>query len=370
MKIRKPILITISILATLILVAGIASVLYLNSMFNLLDRTAITGDPNIAESDLLDEEDMGTVTDENETEDTNFTDESEQLNTSQESSETLEPVITETSAPTAETTTSPKQPTQTAKPTTTAVQSTLLNEQDVFNILLVGADTRGSGFEGRSDSMIVLSINRRTHKIHMVSLARNLVVGIQGHGNTLLSYSYSWGGMPLLLKTIKDNLRLDLKYYLVINFSGFKKAIDYCGGVDISLTSAEVHYMYLAFPHSSFKVGTNHLNGEKALVYARIRWIDSDYSRTGRQRKVINNLIAKLKTKSPAQIDSLMRKVLPLMRTNLSNKTLLELSIAALQFKSYPISQLLIPIDTSHTTISGYNGEKNIEALHHFLYED
>lgn len=382
MKMRRPFLITIFVLAATVLVAAIAAGAYLTSIFNLLDRTEITGDPNIAESDLLDAENATPIAIANATDATSDTAENESADGSQTSVETSEQPAAETTSTTAattattattataQTTTSTGQTTQPATPTASAPQSALLNSQDVFNILLVGADTRGSGFEGRSDSMIILSINRRTQKIHMVSLARNLVVGIQGHGNTLLDFAYSWGGMPLMLQTINNNFHLKLENYLVINFSGFKKAIDYCGGIDIALTSAEVHYMYLAFPNGAFKVGANHLNGEQTLVYARMREIDSDYSRTARQRKVINNLIAKLKVKSPVEIDALMRKVLPLMRTNLSNASLLELSIAALQFKSYPISQLMLPISTSNTTIAGANGEKNIAALQHFLYED
>jgi len=251
------------------------------------------------------------------------------------------------------------------------------NDPDVYNILLVGVDTRAEGFGGRSDSMIILSINKRTQKIHMVSLARNLLVRIEGHDDSMLNYAYSWGGINLLIQTINQNFRLDLHDYLVINFSGFKKAIDYCGGVDIRLTTAEVEYMYLAFPEGEFKVGTNHLNGDQALVYARIRWIDSDYSRMGRQRKVLDNLIYKLKRKTPAQINSLMTKVLPLMRTNLTRTTAIELAVGALQFKNYPVTQLMLPISGTRTTVvvrgtqmASFDGIKNVAALHQFLYNN
>lgn len=383
MKAKKPLLILVSTLVTLVLVIGIAGVVYMNSIFNLLDRTAITGDPNIAESDLLNSEDQAPIVHGNATEATQTLGQDTPDNTPSSGSS---PVSTESGAPDTnptggETPTpAPSTSESTAEPTpvpstptsapTTPTQPSLLEGPDVFSILLVGADTRGNGFEGRSDSMIILSINKRTQKIHMVSLARNLNVSIQGHGNTMLNYSYSWGGMPLLLQTINENFHLNLENYLVINFNGFKKAVDYCGGADVSLSSSEVEYMYQAFPTGSFKVGANHLNGEETLVYARIRWIDTDYKRTARQRNVIMNLISKLKKKSPAQIDSLMRKVLPLMRTNLPNKTLIELSLQALQFKSYPISQMMLPLDTSDTVIAGPNGEKNIAALQHFLFED
>ena len=386
MKKRKPILTAFSILAILILVAGIASVVYFNTLFNLLDRTEITGDPTIAESDLADPEDRLPLPTESTIESSTGATETEPAE-SQATTDETEPTESESTIGTTETTIVPTQSTSAtvttqtsagpSQPLTFEEQFPIPNDPDVYNILLIGVDTRVEGFGGRSDSMIILSINKRTRKIHMVSLARNLLVRIEGHENSMLNYAYSWGGVNLLLQTINDNFRLNLSDYLVINFSGFKKAIDYCGGVDIRLTSAEVDYMYLAFPSGSFKVGTNHLNGEQALVYARIRWIDSDYSRTGRQRKVLDNLIYKLKRKTPAQLNTLMTKVLPLMRTNLSKTTAIELAVGALQYQSYPVSQLMLPISGTNTTVMvrgtqmiSFDGIKNVTELHRFLYKD
>lgn len=393
MKKRNPFLTAFSILAILILVVGIASVVYLNTLFNLLDRTEITGDPTIAESDLADPEDREPLPTESTTKSTTAatenhpSTESEQPAGSQSTAESSVPDESESTSGTTETTAVPTETTgeagstqsitESSRPLTFEEQFPIPNDPGVYNILLIGVDTRAEGFGGRSDSMIILSINKRTHKIHMVSLARNLLVRIEGHENSMLNYAYSWGGVKLLLQTINDNFRLNLSDYLVINFSGFKKAIDYCGGVDIRLTKAEVDYMYLAFPSGSFKVGSNHLNGEQTLVYARIRWIDSDYSRTGRQRKVLDNLIYKLKRKTPAQLNTLMTKVLPLMRTNLSKTTAIELAVGALQYQSYPISQLMLPIAGTNTTVMvrgtqmiSYDGIKNVTALHQFLYQD
>lgn len=413
MKFRKIVPITVGSLVFLLTGAVIASTLYLGSLFSLIDRTEITGNPNIAESDLLAGEtrlpdgiDPGKLAGLTEIGGesqplagngtaTGTASETQPAATAEMTTATTDDAATGTATGTAvEATTGTAAGTaagttagtetgtaessgDAAAPTTVPAVTTsptlpdgLQSNPDVINILLVGVDTRGTGFTGRSDAMIILSVNKRTQKIHLASLARNMIVAIRDHGNTLLDFAYSWGGMPLLLETIQANFRLKLDNYLVINFGGFTKAIDYCGGVDISLTTAEVNYMYLAFPDGSFKVGANRLNGAEALVYARIRWIDSDYSRTARQRKVISSLINRLKTRSPAQIDALMRKVLPLMRTNLSNAALIELAISALQFRSWPISQLMLPVSTANTTITGANAEKNIAALMNFLFVD
>lgn len=416
MHIRRPIVTVFSVLIILLLVGSIGIVVYFNSLYYLLDRTEITGNPTIAERDLIDPEDLvpeetdgTTQTRDGTTQTTGGTTQTTGWTTQSSSGSTIgssgntgstrsQPIETtlpdasptprETTIP-AETTGPSASPGPSISPTTleTSAQPTppptfeesypIPTSPDVYNILLIGTDNRGDAFSGRSDSMMILSINKRTRKIHLVSLMRGLYVKIEGHEYSMLNNSFSWGGVQLLLQTIKENFRVQIDDYLLINFAGFKQAIDIVGGVDIRLSAAEIEYLLLAFPEAVFKVGSNLLNGEVALCYARIRQIDSDYRRTARQRKVIENLISRLSKRSPAQIDLFMRRVLPLMKTNLSKATAIDLAVGALQFKSYPVSQLMLPLTNTYQTIIvrgaqmvSYDAAKNVSELQRFLYED
>lgn len=280
-------------------------------------------------------------------------------------------VATETVLPTTETTIEVT--------TTTEVDEAALidvrSDSKVYNILLVGSDRRDTESSGRSDAMIILSINKRTHKIHLASLTRGLYVKIPDHGKYMLNAAYSYGGSKLMRETIELNFRVHIDDYIRIDFSGFETAINAVGGVDIDLTEKEVAELNLEFG-TVLSAGPNHLDGALALAYSRIRHIDSDYARTGRQRKVIECLIHQMGQLDALQLDGMLRQVLPLIKTNLGADKLIGLAMDGLQYKDYPISQLMLPVKGTYKTIivNGMQVEKfdfsdNIEAMHHFLFD-
>jgi LCP family protein required for cell wall assembly len=324
------------ILLGVLLSIGIAVVIYINSLVKLVETPEFTGDPTIVESDMI------------------------------EPGETVSQPDSVVEMKTAES-------------ENAEVQKTIPipQDKDVYNILLIGSDNRGQEVNGRSDTMIILSINKRTKKIHMVSLMRGLYVNIPEHGYGMLNASYSYGGPKLLLQTIADNLRVQVDDYVMVNFAGFIKAINTVGGVSIKLTSAEVNYLTPVFPGAGLIFGTNELNGDIALEYARIRHIDSDYARTGRQRAVIQALIKKMTSLSVSQMDTTARQLLPLVKTNKSGTALIGLAIDGLKYRSYPIKQLMLPIEGTHRMIvvrgaqmESFDIAKNVEALQNFLYTD
>lgn len=248
--------------------------------------------------------------------------------------------------------------------------------EDVYNILLIGSDNRGDETNGRSDAMIILSINKKTKKIHMVSLMRALYVNIPDHGYSMLNHSFSYGGSKLLLQTIEDNLRVKIDDYIMINFSGFTKAVDAVGGVDINLTKTEVDHLKETEGYL-LTAGMNHMDGALALSYSRIRHIDSDFQRTSRQRIVIDALINKMMKLNPIKLDSVARKILPLVKTNLDATKMIGMAIDALEFKDYERTQLMLPLDDTYKLIIvnkmemvKFDFQKNIEALQEFLYMD
>ena len=116
---------------------------------------------------------------------------------------------------------------------------------DVFNVLLIGLDNRSAGNtdRGRTDSMIVASINRRTKKIVLTSLLRDSYVQIPGIGNDRLNSAYVYGGAQLLFDTIEQNYKIPLSNYALVDFFSFIDAVDAIGGIDLEITEAEAYYI-------------------------------------------------------------------------------------------------------------------------------
>lgn len=352
----------IGIMFVIVLVVIVLGVTYIQSLVNLVHEESFTGDPSIPESDIGDP------------------------------AETTTPDISAAPTPhpsatdgVSTTTTEPKETTISQQELARlAAEADLeaaiadipvIQNKSVYNILLIGTDNRGNEKNGRSDTMMILSVNKKTNQIHIVSLMRALYVKIPNHEFSMLNAAFSWGGPSLLLKTINENFRIKVDDYVLIDFSGFIQAIDAAGGVDINLTEAEVAYLLSYHPDRVITVGVNHLDGILALEYARIRKIDSDFRRTGRQRNLIEAMIRKMSAMSAADLDALARQILPLVRTNRTGSSLVSLAVDSLSFSGFPISQLMLPINGTHdmmivrgVQMERFDAKANIEALQNFLY--
>lgn len=194
-------------------------------------------------------------------------------------------------------------------------------DPDIENILVLGTDSRDVTRErGRSDAMIILSYNKRTGAIKMVSVLRDSLVPIEGRGWNRINAAYSFDGVGLAVNTVNQLFDLDIQRFVVVDFNGVTDFIDKAGGVTISLTKAEVDYMTRYSNGTiSYNIGPNKFNGDRALVYMRIRKIDSDFSRTERQRKVIETLARQIITeKSVSEIYDLTDFAFGLVKTNIS----------------------------------------------------
>lgn len=257
-----------------------------------------------------------------------------------------------------------------------AQQLQRLESDSIENILLIGSDRRSKSEYGRSDSMILLTLNHDTGNIHLTSLMRAMYVCIpRSDGDTwgMLNWSYSWGGPQLLIDTVELNFRIDIDRYVVVDFQSFKNAIDILNGVDIELTSAEASLLF------GGGAGTYHLNGEKALMYAQIRYIDNDFVRTGRQRKVLMALLQKASGSDLSSLMAMADEILPMVNTNLTNTEILRNVANALPMLKNPLTQRMLPIEneagktyTGKIYVHGsemykVDFETNIRALHEFL---
>ena len=252
--------------------------------------------------------------------------------------------------------------------------------EGVDNILLIGADRRDKLENGRSDTMIIVSMNHNTGKIHMTSLMRAMYVCIpRSDGDVwgMLNAAYSWGGPNLLVDTIELNFRIQIDKYVVIDFAAFENVVNLLDGVEIELTEAEAKYMGMAGVYAP--AGKTLLNGEQALMYSRIRMLDNDFVRTSRQRKVINELLKKARKMDLTTMLALADQILPMVNTNLTNSEILVYLTRAIPMLKNEVTQRMLPVENeSGKSYYGMiyvdgremyrvNFTKNIQALYDFI---
>lgn len=244
----------------------------------------------------------------------------------------------------------------------------------IINILLIGQDRREGERRARSDSMILCTFNKSEGTLTMTSFLRDLWVEIPGYGNNRINAAYSAGGMPLLNRTLKKNFGIHVDGNIEVDFSQFAGIIDLLGGVEIELRQDEANLINRSCG-SALSAGVQMLDGQEALTYARIRKLDadSDFSRTNRQRKVLDSLIRKFRDSSLAAMLPLLEEVLPMITTDMTQTRILGLAMEVFPALSglQVISQR-IPADGAYTfgTISGMSViQADMDAARRLLEE-
>ncbi len=262
------------------------------------------------------------------------------------------------------------------------------HEEGVYNILLLGEEAIDSGTSrGRTDLIIIATLNKNNKSIRLTSFMRDTLVQIPGYKENRLNASYEKGDVDLLYETIALNFNLRLDGCILVNFENFEKIIDYLGGIELTLTSSEARYLrntnYISNPNYRTVVeGTQLMNGNQVLGYSRIRkraaitGNSSDYGRTDRHRIVLNAIFEKYKTKSELELASMMFKILPMVRTDIDSKTFEKLITTFIEMGTMEIEQLRIPVDGSFTDnvkvrnmeVLILDLEKNVSVLHEFIF--
>lgn len=251
--------------------------------------------------------------------------------------------------------------------------SSAISSSHVTNVLLIGTDSRNTASErGRSDSMILVSINSRTRKLWFTSFLRDAYVEIPGHGSGKLNSAYSYGGADLLMDTIERNYNISIDYYVSIGFKGFASLIDSVGGVKVTLSDDEANALNIIMQSEVNEIcgddrdsdlldggGTYVLNGKQALSYSRIRYVgNADFERTSRQREVIGQVFTKLKTLNPIYIVKLFTTTLPQMTTNMPSTKLYILSLRVPTLIIFKTERQQIPADGTFS--SGNAGGQSV----------
>ena len=209
------------------------------------------------------------------------------------------------------------------------------NVNKIKNIALFGLDST-DGETGRSDAIMIASVDPVHNKVKLTSIMRDSYVYIDGYGNDKINHAYAYGGPELSIKTINENFGLNIEEFVSVNFSSLPVIINILGGVDIEITQEELQYIndYIndinnrdgtSSPNITY-AGVQHLDGTQALAYSRIRYTSGgDYKRTERQRTVLEALFNKLTSASVSSYNSLLNKVLPYVQTNLNTGDILSL---------------------------------------------
>jgi len=311
---------------------------------------------------------------------------------------------------------------------------------NIINILLIGLDVRGTKkekllteqgkYSKRSDVLIVLSLNLDDGSIKLSSLARNTYVEVPGRKNkTIIANSYghanyengkfkSWTDTPeTCIRTVNHNFELNIQYYVAINFYGVAQIIEGLGGVDLDLTKTEATAINTYLSTGTIKnskgekishgkaiansyddkngkrdklkkqSGVQHLDGIQALMYARLRSIDSDFVRTARTRHLLDCLLKQTLEKVKANKLNLLDLVSDFIAypvTNINPSTIMQLIgkvlssgvMDNLESTDSVISEFRIPIDGhwKYDTVDGASvtimkdKQYTVESLHEFIY--
>lgn len=222
----------------------------------------------------------------------------------------------------------------------------LINDSQILNVMLIGSDSMSTGDHGRSDSLMILSLDVKNHKIKVTSLMRDIWINIPGHGYDRLNAAYAFGGAKLTIETIEKTFGLRVDRYAIVDFEGFSNIIDTLGGIDLELTSDECIYIntYSGDKNTLKGKGMKHLTGLQALHYSRDRNSKgSDYDRTSRQRNVIRAIVDKLRSANLKQITELIPAIAPLITTNFKTSEISRLATNSLNYLKYDLEEFRLP---------------------------
>ena len=244
---------------------------------------------------------------------------------------------------------------------------------DIYNIMLIGTDERKIGGSSRSDSMILVSINKKSKQIVFTSFMRDTYVKIPNKGFYKLNAAYAYGGVELLFDTMEYNFSIYPEKYIQVNFMSFVKVVDILGGVEVKVQENELYWVnqyihsnneilgldpdsgYLEFANGSPQL----LSGKQALAYSRIRYVgNADFQRTQRQRDVIDAIFKKMQKTDPITLIELFNEILPEVTTNIPKDEFLELICLIPELSEYEMVSHSIPnYDVKAFKFLGINGD-------------
>lgn len=256
------------------------------------------------------------------------------------------------------------------------------------NVALFGIDSREGNLDkgSRTDCLIVASLDNKTKEVRLASVYRDTLLDIGDGELQKCNAAYSFGGPTQAINMLNKNLDLNIQDYVTFDFAAVAKAIDALGGVEIDVKEEEVQYLNKFLgetarvagteAHEVTKSGKQLLDGTQATTYARIRsTAGGDFTRTERQRLVIEKMVEKLQQSKLTTINNIIDEILPTIKTSFSATDILAY---AKDFAKYKIADSTgFPFDKTTDTISGLGSivipvtlELNVQKLHEFFYSN
>ncbi|WP_113928337.1 LytR family transcriptional regulator [Bacillus sp. P14.5] len=230
------------------------------------------------------------------------------------------------------------------------------NKKDPFSVLLLGVDEREND-AGRSDSLIVLTVNPKQESVKMVSIPRDTLTEIVGKGfKDKINHAYAFGGVEMAMETAENFLDIPIDYYTTINMEGFQEIVDAVGGVTVN------NDLSFSYNGHDFRKGELELNGEEALAFARMRKDDprGDFGRQLRQREVIQGIIDRGASVSTLwKFDNVFKALGNNVKTNLTFEEMVDIQ------KHYKSAAK----DIEQINIDGGSGE-TIEGIWYYVVPD
>lgn len=246
------------------------------------------------------------------------------------------------------------------------------NYDKIKNIALFGIDSVDG--VGRSDAIMIATIDPIHNKFKITSLMRDSYVNINGHGKDKLNHAYAFGKAQLAMKTINQNFGLNIDSFVSVNFDSLPKIIDILGGITLDITDEELKYINNYINDINKKDGTNspliasagiqQVNGVQALAYARIRYTSGgDYERTQRQRTVLDKVFEKASNIPVDEYNVLIDELLPYVQTNLTATDIISLSTKAISINNRNLEQDRFPRD-------GYCRGEIINGVYYLTFDE
>lgn len=260
-------------------------------------------------------------------------------------------------------------------------------DDSVKNIALFGIDAGDDGV-GRSDSIMIATIDSTHKKLKLTSIMRDSYVNIEGHGLDKINHAYAFGKAELAIKTLNENFDLNIQEFAAVNFSTLPKIIDKIGGIELDIDSEELNYIngYIGDINNVngtsvsgiTSTGLQHVNGTQAMGYCRIRYTSGgDYKRTERHREVLTQIFNKILSMSPTSYPSLLSELLPMVSTSLDSSEILDLGNEILKLGTTSLQQERFPLDgyCEGQMIGGvyyltFDKETTVNQLHDYIFED
>lgn len=267
-------------------------------------------------------------------------------------------------------------------------EGNLLRDPQVLNVMLFGLDDQSAGDNGRTDTMLMVSIDNRHKKLKLTTFMRDIWVQIPGHGEEKLNAAFAFGGPKLSVETIERTFGVNIDRYAMVHFDGFAEIVDALDGIDMELSADEAATINELCDREGMKVdkklaevdGVHHLSGFQALNHARNRdSIRSDFDRTDRQRAVLSTIVSKTKSANLKQIMSIISSVAPKVTMSFKPEEVVKLASNTLTYVNYEIQEFRLPEDDNFSDVIESNGAAALEinslrqarqSLAKFLYEE